>query len=214
MNLIFDIETDDLDATRIWCIVAKEIDGQVYKFGPNQIEDALDLLHSAKVLIGHNIIGFDLQILKRLHNFVYRGKVIDTLVMSRLYNPVRENGHSLKTWGYRLGIPKQEQPEFANYTPQMLDYCAQDVKLNEAVYKFLQKEGLGFSKQSFDLEQMTSAIICEQERNGFYFDSKQAMTLLAELKQKMADVEDEVQKTFKPKWVDDKQVTPYIKKDG
>ena len=214
MNLIFDIETDDLDATKIWGIVAKQVDGQVYKFGPNQIEDALDLLHSAKVLIGHNIIGFDLQILKRLHNFVYRGKVIDTLVMSRLYNPVRENGHSLKTWGYRLGIPKQEQPEFANYTPQMLDYCAQDVKLNEAVYKFLQKEGLGFSKQSFDLEQMTSAIICEQERNGFYFDSKQAMTLLAELKQNMADVEDEVQKTFKPKWVDDKQVTPYIKKDG
>ena len=214
MNLIFDIETDDLDATKIWCIVAKQVDGQVYKFGPNQIEDALDLLHSAKVLIGHNIIGFDLQILKRLHNFVYRGKVIDTLVMSRLYNPVRENGHSLKTWGYRLGTPKQEQPEFANYTPQMLEYCAQDVKLNEAVYKFLQKEGLGFSKQSFDLEQMTSAIICEQERNGFYFDSKQAMTLLAELKQKMADVEDEVQNTFKPKWVDDKQVTPYIKKDG
>ena len=91
MNLIFDIETDDLDATKIWCIVAKQVDGQVYKFGPNQIEDALDLLHSAKVLIGHNIIGFDLQILKRLHNFVYRGKVIDTLVMSRLYNPVREN---------------------------------------------------------------------------------------------------------------------------
>ena len=214
MNLIFDIETDDLDATKIWCIVAKQVDGQVYKFGPNQIEDALDLLHSAKVLIGHNIIGFDLQILKRLHNFVYRGKVIDTLVMSRLYNPVRENGHSLKTWGYRLGVPKQEQPEFDNYTPQMLNYCVQDVKLNEAVYKFLQKEGLGFSKQSFDLEQMTTAIIAEQERNGFYFDSKQAMTLLAELKQKMADVEDEVQKTFKPKWVDDKEVLPYIKKDG
>ena len=214
MNLIFDIETDDLDATKIWCIVAKEVDGKVYKFGPNQIEDAIDLLHSAKVLIGHNIIGFDLQILKRLHNFVYRGKVIDTLVMSRLYNPVRENGHSLKTWGYRLGMPKQEQPEFDYYTPQMLDYCVQDVKLNEAVYKFLQKEGLGFSKKSFDLEQMTTAIIAEQERNGFYFDSKQAMTLLAELKQKMADVEDEVQKTFKPKWVDDKEVLPYIKKDG
>ena len=37
MNLIFDIETDDLDATKIWCIVAKQVDGQVYKFGPNQI---------------------------------------------------------------------------------------------------------------------------------------------------------------------------------
>ena len=213
-NIVFDIETDDLDATKVWCIVAKEVDGTTYKFGPDELEDGLDLLRSAKTLIGHNIIGFDLPVLQKLFNFTYSGKIIDTLVMSRLYNPIRENGHSLKTWGYRLGIPKQEQPEFDNYTPQMLDYCVQDVVLNEAVYKFLQKEGMGFSKQSFDLEQLTAAIICEQEKTGFYFDSKQAMTLLAELKQKMADVEDEVQKTFKPKWVDDKLVTPYIKKDG
>jgi len=213
-NIVFDIETDDLDATKVWCIVAKEVDGNTYKFGPDELEDGLDLLRSANTLIGHNIIGFDLPVLKKLFNFTYSGKIIDTLVMSRLYNPIRENGHSLKTWGYRLGVPKQEQPEFDNYTPQMLDYCVQDVVLNEAVYKFLQKEGIGFSKQSFDLEQLTAAIMCEQEKTGFYFDSKQAMTLLAELKQKMADVEDIVQKTFKPKWVDDKLVTPYIKKDG
>ena len=213
-NIVFDIETDDLDATKVWCIVAKEVDGDTYKFGPDELEDGLDLLRSAKTLIGHNIIGFDLPVLQKLFNFTYSGKLIDTLVMSRLYNPIRENGHSLKTWGYRLGVPKQEQPEFDSYTPEMLDYCTQDVVLNEAVYKFLQKEGMGFSKQSFDLEQLTAAIICEQEKTGFYFDSKQAMMLLAELKQKMADVEDEVQKTFKPKWVDDKLVTPYIKKDG
>ena len=213
-NIVFDIETDDLDATKVWCIVAKEVDGTTYKFGPDELEDGLDLLRSAKTLIGHNIIGFDLPVLQKLFNFTYSGKIIDTLVMSRLYNPIRENGHSLKTWGYRLGIPKQEQPEFDNYTPQMLDYCVQDVVLNEAVYKFLQKEGMGFSKQSFDLEQLTAVIMREQERTGFYFDSKQAMTLLAELKQNMADVEDEVQKTFKPKWVDDKLVTPYIRKDG
>ena len=213
-NIVFDIETDDLDATKVWCIVAKEVDGTTYKFGPDELEDGLDLLRSAKTLIGHNIIGFDLPVLQKLFNFTYSGKIIDTLVMSRLYNPIRENGHSLKTWGYRLGIPKQEQPEFDNYTPQMLDYCVQDVVLNEAVYKFLQKEGMGFSKQSFDLEQLTAVIMREQERTGFYFDSKQAMTLLAKLKQNMADVEDEVQKTFKPKWVDDKLVTPYIRKDG
>ena len=214
MKMIFDIETDDLHATKVWCIVVKEIEGDFYKFGPDELDDALKLLASADTLIGHNIIGFDLPVLKRLYDFKYSGKIIDTLVMSRLYNPVRENGHSLKTWGYRLGVPKQEQPEFDNYTPEMLDYCQQDVKLNEAVYHYLVKEGSGFSKKSFDIEQLTAAIMREQENTGFYFNSKQAMTLLAELKQNMADVEDEVQKTFKPKWVDDKLVTPYIKKDG
>ena len=214
MKIIFDIETDDLNATKVWCIVAKEVDGKSYRFTPDEIEDGIKLLEQADTLIGHNIIGFDLPVLEKLYNFKYEGKIIDTLVMSRLYNPVRENGHSLKTWGYRLGVPKQEQPEFNNYSPVMLNYCEQDVILNEAVYKYLLDEGAGFSKKSFDLEQQVAIIMNEQEKTGFYFDSKQAMTLLAELKQNMADVEDEVQKTFKPKWVDDKLVTPYIKKDG
>jgi DNA polymerase I-like protein with 3'-5' exonuclease and polymerase domains len=212
--MIFDIETDDLNATKIWCIVAKEVDGKSYRFTPDEIEDGIKLLEQADTLIGHNIIGFDLPVLEKLYNFKYSGKVIDTLVMSRLYNPVRENGHSLKTWGYRLGVPKQEQPEFDNYTPVMLNYCEQDVILNEAVYKYLLDEGLGFSKQSLDLEHRTASIMREQEQTGFCFDSKQAMTLLAELKQNMADVEDEVHNTFKPKWVEDKQVLPYTKKNG
>ena len=214
MKLIFDIETDDLNATKVWCIVAKEVDGKSYRFTPDEIEDGIKLLEQADTSIGHNIIGFDLPVLEKLYNFKYSGKVIDTLVMSRLYNPVRENGHSLKTWGYRLGVPKQEQPEFDNYTPVMLNYCEQDVILNEAVYKYLLDEGLGFSKQSLDLEHKTASIMREQEQTGFYFDSKQAMTLLAQLNQNKADVEDEVHNTFKPKWINDKQVLPYIKKNG
>jgi DNA polymerase I-like protein with 3'-5' exonuclease and polymerase domains len=214
MKLIFDIETDDLNATKVWCLVAKEVNGESFRFGPDKIEEGLDLLKSAELLIGHNIIGFDLPVLKRLYDFNHSGKIIDTLVMSRLYNPVRENGHSLKTWGYRLGVYKQEQPEFQNYSPKMLNYCEQDVILNEAVYKHLVNEGMGFSKQSFEIEQMTASIMNEQEQTGFYFDTKQAMTLLSKLKQKMSNVEDEVQQTFKPKWIDDKQVLPYIKKNG
>ena len=54
----------------------------------------------------------------------------------------------------------------------------------------------------------------EQEKNGFLFDIERALNLLSSLKYRMAEVEDEVQETFKPKWVDDKMVTPYIKKDG
>ena len=213
-EIVFDIETDDLNASKVWCIVAKEVDGTVHKFSPNEIEKGLNFLGEAKTLIGHNIIGFDLPVLQKLYNFKYKCKIVDTLVMSRLYNPIRENGHSLKTWGYKLSCPKQEQPEFKNYSPQMLDYCEQDVILNEAVYKYLLDEGRGFSSEATNLEHKVASIMLEQERNGFYFDSKQAMLLLAKLSQKRADVEDEVQKTFQPKLVDDRIVTPYIKKNG
>ena len=214
MKIIFDIETDDLNATKVWCIVAKELNGESYRFTPDNIEEGVKLLQNAETLIGHNIIGFDIPVLKKLYNFKYKGNVVDTLVMSRLYNPVRENGHSLKTWGYRLGVPKQEQPEFDKYTPVMLNYCEQDVILNEAVYNYLLDEGTGFSKKSFDLEHRVAKIMNEQEKTVFYFDSHQAISLLAELKQNMTDVEDEVHNTFKPKWVDDKTILPYTKKNG
>jgi len=77
----------------------------------------------------------------------------DTLVMSRLLNPDRERPkglpqkvgpHSLKAWGYRLGIYKGEYGEqdgaWDEFSQDMLDYCAQDVNVTEQVYRELLKE--------------------------------------------------------------------------
>jgi DNA polymerase-1 len=214
MKMIFDIETDDLNATKVWCLVAKELNGKIHKFGHNQIQDGLDLLSTADALIGHNIIGFDLPVLEKLYDFKFTGQVIDTLVMSRLYNPVRENGHSLKTWGFRVNMYKKEQPEFTTYSPEMLEYCVGDVCLNEKVYEHLLNEGKGFSEQSLELEHRVAKIINQQEKSGFYFDSRKAMELLADLQDKKSQTELAVQATFKPKLVDDKIVTPYVRKDG
>ena len=214
MKMIFDIETDDLNATKVWCLVAKELNGKIHKFGHNQIQDGLDLLSTADALIGHNIIGFDLPVLEKLYDFKFTGQVIDTLVMSRLYNPVRENGHSLKTWGFRVNMYKKEQPEFTTYSPEMLEYCVGDVCLNEKVYEHLLNEGKGFSEQSLELEHRVAKIINQQEKSGFYFDSRKAMELLADLQDKKSQTELAVQTTFKPKLVDDKIVTPYVRKDG
>ena len=214
-EVVFDIETDGLDATKIWCMVIKELNGPIHKFGPDQLYQGINLLQEADVLIGHNIIGFDVPVIERLYNIKLKGKIKDTLVMSRLFNPVQENGHSLKTWGYRVGFPKKEQPDtFDTYTPDMLDYCARDVRLNEMVYNQLIKDGEGFSNQSIQLEHDIIKITNHQEKAGFLFDDKQAMMFLAKLKTRISEVEDEVKETFKPKLVDDKLVTPYIKKDG
>ena len=60
MKLVFDIETDDLNATKIWCIVAQDVDSnKIYKFGPDNLDKGYELLESAEQLIGHNILGFD-----------------------------------------------------------------------------------------------------------------------------------------------------------
>jgi len=216
MDLVFDIETDDLNATKVWCIVAQNPDtGEIFKFPPNKLEEGYQFLTTADRLIGHNILGFDIPMVQKFGGVDLSKKdIIDTLVLSRLFNPTREGGHSLENWGYKLNYKKIEFEEYTEYSPQMLEYCVRDVQLNTLVFQELRKESIGFSKESIALEHDTARIIKQQETNGFKFDSMSAELLLAELREKMTNIEDEVHRTFKPRWVDDKLVTPYIKKDG
>ena len=216
MDLVFDIETDDVQATKVWCIVAQDAgSGQIYKFAPHQLESALELLQKADTLIGHNVIGFDIPVVHRLLGVDLSNiKVIDTLALSRLFNPSREGGHSLGMWGYRLKFPKHDFSEYERYSKEMLDYCVRDVQLNTLVYEKLKEESVGFSEESVEIEQEVSKILKQQEENGFLFNTYQATMLSADLREKMQNAEDEVHKVFKPKLVDVREVIPYIKKDG
>ena len=216
MDLVFDIETDDLKATKVWCIVAQDVDtNEIFKFPPSKLDDGVKLLQSADRLIGHNIIGFDVPMIKKFFDVDLTDKeLLDTLVLSRLFNPTREGGHSLEKWGYKLGFKKIEFEDYQNYSAEMLNYCVRDVQLNTLVLKELKKEAKGFSKESVCLEHEVADIMKQQEKDGFKFNEMGANLLLAELRQEMQSIEDEVHETFQPKWVDDKLVTPYVKKDG
>ena len=219
MELVFDIETDDLHATEIHCIVAIDENNKQYTFDiiDDNINEGLDLLTNADKLIGHNIIGFDIPVIKKLHGVDLwdKHKVIDTLVLSRLLNPVREKGHSLKVWGTKLGVAKDLPPEnFQVYTKDTLKYCLKDVVLNKLLFDYLKKESAGFSKESIELEHQVTYILEQQRINGFKIDIQYATNLLSELNCKIKEVQDEVHRTFKPKWVDIKEVTPKTKQDG
>ena len=53
MDLVFDIETDDLKATKVWCIVAQDVDTQeIFKYPPDKLDEGVKLLQSANKLIG------------------------------------------------------------------------------------------------------------------------------------------------------------------
>ena len=216
MDLVFDIETDDIHATKVWCIVAQNPDsGEIFKFPPNKLEEGYKFLTTADRLIGHNIIGFDIPVVEKFGGVVLSDKkLIDTLVLSRLFNPTRDGGHSLETWGYKLGYPKIEFEDYLNYSTDMLNYCVRDVQLNTRVLQELRKESKGFKPECIEIEQGVAKIMKQQEQDGFAFDMQSALSLLAELREKKQLIESEVHETFKPKWVDTKEVTPYIKKDG
>ena len=201
---VFDIEADGLQPTKIFCLVAMDTEtGKVYEYGPECIDKGVKLLQNANKLIGHNILGYDIPVIKNLMDVDLDDgsiKIVDTLVLSRLFNPTREGGHGLEGWGYRLRHRKIEYDNFEYYTPEMLKYCKQDVSLNYKVYRHLSRaEATGFSPRAIKLEHDVYRILNAQREKGFKLDQQHAMSLLAELNEKINKAEKRVHKTFKPR---------------
>lgn len=141
--LVFDLESNNLydSVTVIHCIVLYDIGRkQTFTYGPDHIADALAHLATADVLIGHNIIFYDLPVLQKLHSFVAKARIIDTLICTRLiwpkellydldieqYTQVPKNlrgSASLKAWGWRLADHKIDFKDFSVYSEEMLKYC-------------------------------------------------------------------------------------------
>ena len=199
MNIVFcDIETDGLDATTIWCAVCRHnLESEVIC---NEKDFKEYVSRKAPVkFVFHNGIGFDVPVVERLWNFTFdRGMVTDTLILSRLADPSRSGGHSLRNWGNILGFAKGDHEDWSQLTPAMIDYCIRDVELTEAVYNRLRVELDGFSQDSVDLEHEVQWIIQEQERNGWLLDQRLCHILCAKFKERMNEIESDLQALFPP----------------
>ena len=214
MKLIFDIETDGLKPSVVWVICAIKDDVMVTLEMPSKA-DVESLLEGVTEVIGHNIIGYDIPALEKILGVSFDNvKVTDTLVMSRLYNPSLEGGHSLGKWGERLKFPKGDYNDWTALTPDMVEYCKQDVRVTERVYEVLMDKLLPFGSESIDLEHDVQDSIVKQISNGWLLDQRRAFDLLAELQEKKNDLEENVLLVFKPLPTFVKQIHPKYKKDG
>jgi len=197
-RLAIDIETDGLDATEIWCAVTKNIDSGEVKVWKSA--NALrQYISSEDLLIGHNIIKFDLPVLKKLWNLNTDSNPLrDTLIMSRLFNPVLEKGHSLDSWGVRLGLKKGDFSDFdGGLSEDMVEYCIQDVEITHALFTHLNSSLLNWGK-SVDLEHEVAMVVLRQEENGFKLDVPKCMVMLSDWQQSLMDIEEELQQVFQP----------------
>jgi len=203
-NLIFDIEANGLEPDKVFCIVALDVDTQdVFTFDNTQLDEGYAMLAAANKLIGHNVIGYDIPVIERIAGIdLSEKKVVDTLVLSRLFKPTREGNHGLEGWGYRLGFTKgtfgEQEDAWEVYTPEMLEYCKRDVMLNYKVYNALKIESRGFTPQSVQIEHAVAKIVDQQRTNGFVLDVEKVMSLMAMFETKLHDLEEEVQTVFTP----------------
>ena len=165
----------------------------------------------------HHGVGFDYPVLNNLWGLDgsnNHSSLLDTLVLSRLANPSRDGGHSLSSWGERLGFPKGDHSDWTQVSDSMREYCKRDVLLLKKVKDTLDKELQGFSEQSIELEHQVAWIIEEQVQNGWLLDQEACFILLATLKEKKNALEEEVHKTFLPRAQFVKEIIPKVNKDG
>jgi len=194
-----DIETT-LDHSTIWCAVTKVKNNIQVHTTASTLQRTLN---EAEKVVGHNLIGFDVGVLHRVWGVhIPRDLVVDSLYLSRLYNPSQEGGHSLRNWGTILG--GTGKLDFTDYdgglTDEMIEYCIADVELTERVHQWLelQLDKEGFSQQAIDLEHRVGWIVTEQERNGFKLDVPFAEKLMMDLMFEMNNIEADLQSIFPP----------------
>ena len=196
MTIYLDLEANGLTPDTIWCVVTRENGVSQVHTNRNTLCEALA---GSVSVCGHNLIGYDLPVLKRLWGLsVASDRVVDTLVLSRLYDPSRQGGHSLRSWGETLGFPKGDHSDWSKLSTEMIDYCIRDVEVTEAVHKQLVRDMADFSPESIELEHKVQFAIQQQERNGWLLDQGLAHELCATFKEGMNDIEAELQETFPP----------------
>lgn len=190
----FDLEADNLleGATQVWCGVFKDKDsGEVFKFKPNDIKDMLRFMDGCDVLIGHNIIDYDFPLLRKLFGYEFKGKKVDSLIMSRLLNPKRlapincpnkMSPHSIESWGYRVGRGKPDHTDWSKFSEEMLHRCTEDVEILALTYKELLNEAKGGKwRDAFLLTFELFENLHKQSQHGWLVDRKHMETCIRQL---------------------------------
>tara|TARA_B100000035_G_scaffold289230_1_gene275462 strand:+ start:7745 stop:9481 length:1737 start_codon:yes stop_codon:yes gene_type:complete len=221
--IIFDIETNGLldDLDRVHCLVLKDTSTNKVETYTDNIQDGLKRLEQADCIVGHNIIKFDLPALKKVYDFNYKGKLRDTLVLTRLiWSDIKERDfqtkdfptkligrHSLQAWGVRLGNTKGDYTgSWEQFNNEMLLYCIQDVHVTDSLWKKICEKN--YSEESIELEHKLAEIIYQQECNGFKFNTTKAQRLYSDLAAKRESLKQDLKNSF-PDW---EVRTPFVPK--
>ena len=185
--MVFDIETDGLNPSKIHCL-SYTSDGKEYTTVTHD-DDMRQLLWDAKGLIGHNILRYDIPVLERLLHMKIKARLYDTLPMSWVINYERGK-HGLATFGEEFGIPKPVVTDWADQDIQVyIHRCEEDVKINWKLWQNLLKRYMFIYKDKKTLDKFFGYLsfkmncAAEAERSGWKVDLKLAQDSVDKLKE-------------------------------
>jgi len=91
----------------------------------------------ADILIGHNIIRFDIPQVEKVLGVNIKAKLVDTLALSWYLN-FNRGSHGLEGYGVDYGVPKPVIKDWNSLTPEEYAHrCNEDVKINTRLWRDL-----------------------------------------------------------------------------
>ena len=221
MKVVIDIETDSLvNPKHIHLIVCKDINtGTLYKFKDVKDEESsrfYDFAGKVTHWIGHNLLGFDRPILRRLLHcdLLPLASCVDTFILSKLIDFSRD-GHSIENYGEEFGIPKGVFKDFSKYSPEMEEYCIRDVEICHRIFKKYKKYiDNPIHQPAIELEHQFQEVVNSLHNNGFAFNVTKAEGLLKKVTEDLAILDKDILEAFPPRLKLIREITPKETKFG
>ena len=233
--VVFDIEANGLlyDVDTVHCLVLRTYDGDVLTFydgpslggAPKQgnlmagFMALTDYYNKGYLLVGHNILGYDLPMLKKLkyldpHMWVKGDQLVDTYIGVSLRYPEEKPG--LEYWGDKFGVPKPKHEDWTVLSSEMVHRCQVDTAINELLLKALIREGYLEDEwdAARDLEQKVLWIHSQQVIHGMRVDIVQAHRTLQRMDGEIRRLTVMLHKDLPKSCVNQGELKSIFKKDG
>jgi DNA polymerase I-like protein with 3'-5' exonuclease and polymerase domains len=230
---IFDIEANGLhDATEIHCLSYAIYEGKklIAKDSTTDKEKMKAFLKAQDILVGHNIISYDIPLLERLLEIEIEARLIDTLGLSWYLVPAKGYYHGLEAYGERFGVPKPKiNPEewagplpdetLEQFQSKMMNRCSEDVKINSKLFHFMMDYLVDiygdFELANRAIRYNTFKMKClrEQETEGIVLDRELAIKSKFDLEFELEEKTDLLASSM-PKQLEKECPKKMYKKDG
>jgi DNA polymerase-1 len=215
VTLCADIEGDGLlrHVTQLWCLVVVDAEtGEVTRYndennGRLPIADGLARLQAADRVVFHNGVGYDFAAIEKVRGVRFRDEQrFDTMVLSRLFNPERREGHSIESFGEQFGMPKDvEANDFTQWSERLEDRCVNDAQTTACIWRELEKRGVLKWGRSVEIEIAFAEIIALQMENGVSLNERLAIEVAADADEELKKLTVQLQQMFPPRFIPEKK---------
>lgn len=226
MKVVLDIEANSLNnPTQIWLIVCKDIEtNNLFIFRNTTTDEAerkrfLDFAKGVTQYIGHNFLGYDWPALHRLLHLSHADvadHTCDTLIVSKLVDYSRKQGHSIESYGKDFGLEKGKFSDWTKWSQQMEDYCVRDVEICHKIYDLYRSviHDRNWHPALLLEHRFQLLVVNRLSENGFAFDVSRGRSLLAKVEGDLKELDQGILSAFPPREVLIREFTPKATKHG